>query len=223
MNASELVQGLRRILRPSGDDLMPLRGRNDDKFSQKVRNLTSHRTLIAKGLATREEGHNQPFKLTDEGYELYRRHADAVTTLIDFSLDESGHILNELSEDIDVEVLNDLVIREGELRTRTVEYRTRSRELRNAATIRYSRNGRLLCFACDFEFGMAYPGVGEGYIHVHHLKPVSFMRGEPMNMSKALDNVRPLCANCHQMVHTRTPPLEVAELRSIIRMSYIYA
>ena len=57
--------------------------------------------------------------------------------------------------------------------------------------------------------------LARGYIQIHHLKPVSFMRGEPMSMSDALANVRPLCANCHQMAHRKTPPLKIADIRSI--------
>ncbi len=210
------------MLHPTDDDLTILSGRNDTKFSQKVRNLTSHDTLTSRGLATREAGRNNLFIITDEGRDLYRRHTDALVALTDFSLDESTEGLNQLAQGNDIEVLHDLVIREGELRTRTAEYRTRSSQLRNAAIERYSINGRLQCRACSLEFARAYPGIGDGFIHVHHLRPVSFMRGEALNMNEALANVRPLCANCHQMVHTSTPPLSISALRSIARVSYSY-
>ena len=36
---------LREELKPSGKDIKPLKGRNDDAFSQKVRNLISHKRL----------------------------------------------------------------------------------------------------------------------------------------------------------------------------------
>ena len=199
-----------------------LAGRNDTKFSQKVRNLTSHDTLTSRGLATKETGRNKPFRITDTGRELYLRHTDSLVTLTDFSLDDSAEGLIELAQDNDIEIIDDRIVREGELRTRTVEYRTRSSELRNAAIERYSQGGRLNCRACHFEFARAYPGIGDGFIHIHHLKPVSFMRGEAINLSEALTNVRPLCANCHQMVHTERPPLSIAYLRSITRVSYIY-
>ena len=112
------------MLHPTDDDLTILSGRNDTKFSQKVRNLTSHDTLTSRGLATREAGRNNLFIITDEGRDLYRRHTDALVALTDFSLDESTEGLNQLAQGNDIEVLHDLVIREGELRTRTAEYRT---------------------------------------------------------------------------------------------------
>lgn len=42
INTTELQNELRNRLQPSGDDLKILANRNDDKFSQKVRNLVSH-------------------------------------------------------------------------------------------------------------------------------------------------------------------------------------
>ena len=51
ITTSDLLIALRRTLRPTGDDLLLLEGRGDDRFSQKVRNLKSHNTLERKGLA----------------------------------------------------------------------------------------------------------------------------------------------------------------------------
>jgi hypothetical protein len=56
IDTSELLSLLRRQLKPTGDDLEILAGRNDDKFSQKVRNLKSHDTLEKKGLAIFVDG-----------------------------------------------------------------------------------------------------------------------------------------------------------------------
>lgn len=48
IKTSELIDELRRIMKPSGEDLKILDGRNDDKFSQKVRNLKSHNSIQDK-------------------------------------------------------------------------------------------------------------------------------------------------------------------------------
>lgn len=45
IRTSEMITEARRIMKPSGDDLQILQDRNDDKFSQKVRNIKSHDTL----------------------------------------------------------------------------------------------------------------------------------------------------------------------------------
>ena len=46
IRTSDLIGEARRIMQPSGDDLTILENRNDDKFSQKVRNIKSHDTII---------------------------------------------------------------------------------------------------------------------------------------------------------------------------------
>lgn len=45
ISTSELINELRLVLKPSGEDTKKLKGRSDDKFSQKVRNLKSHKKL----------------------------------------------------------------------------------------------------------------------------------------------------------------------------------
>ena len=42
LTVTDLIKYLREVLDLSKDDLEPLAGRSDDKFSQKVRNLVSH-------------------------------------------------------------------------------------------------------------------------------------------------------------------------------------
>ena len=51
ITTSELIQKLRLIMKPSGEDLAILSGRTDDKFSQKVRNLKAHNTFERLGYA----------------------------------------------------------------------------------------------------------------------------------------------------------------------------
>ena len=223
LNTSQLIERLTATLHPTGDDMEILVGRNDTRFSQKVRNLTSHDTLTEQGLAIRGTGRNQPFRITDEGRTLYEAHRDSLDVLTGFSLDDSEPALRQIATNNPIEILDDALIREGQLRLRTTEYRTRSRQLRISAVRHFSRSGYIHCSACEFEFGKAYGSIGRGYVQIHHLKPVSFMRGEAMSMGDALANVRPLCANCHQMAHRKTPPLKIAYLKSIVSVSYNYS
>ncbi|MDN4645767.1 HNH endonuclease [Arthrobacter sp. PsM3] len=71
------------------------------------------------------------------------------------------------------------------------------------------------CAACGFSFEMAYGGIGKGFIHVHHVVPVSRL-GSGYQLDPITDLV-PLCANCHAMAHQGvSTPRTVAELRRII-------
>lgn len=45
IHTSELITEARTRMRPSGEDLEILHDRNDDKFSQKVRNIKSHDSI----------------------------------------------------------------------------------------------------------------------------------------------------------------------------------
>ena len=50
IHTSQLIDEIRGIMNPSGEDCEILHDRNDDKFSQKVRNLKSHNSLKDKVL-----------------------------------------------------------------------------------------------------------------------------------------------------------------------------
>lgn len=86
---------------------------------------------------------------------------------------------------------------------------------------RYERNSinRLLCIAargtrcavCSFDFGAVFGDLGRGFIHVHHVTPVSKL-GENY-VIKPLEDLVPVCPNCHAMLHRREPPFTVEELR----------
>jgi len=70
------------------------------------------------------------------------------------------------------------------------------------------------CNVCGFNFASVYGDLGEGYIEVHHLIPVSKMDGgyivDPM-----VDLI-PLCSNCHSIVHRKDPPLSLDALRALL-------
>lgn len=55
------------------------------------------------------------------------------------------------------------------------------------------------CSACDFSFGEFYGPEVDGYIHVHHLVPLSQTGVE--YVVDPIKDLRPLCPNCHAAVH----------------------
>ena len=70
------------------------------------------------------------------------------------------------------------------------------------------------CRVCDMGFGEFYGDIGEGFIHVHHIIPISQQEGEyeidPIN------DLVPLCPNCHSMIHRSNPPLSIEQLKEAI-------
>ena len=55
------------------------------------------------------------------------------------------------------------------------------------------------CVICGFDFGAVYGPLAKGFIHVHHLRPLSDI-GEEYEVDEIAD-LRPVCANCHSVIH----------------------
>jgi 5-methylcytosine-specific restriction enzyme A len=70
------------------------------------------------------------------------------------------------------------------------------------------------CKVCGLDFSTRYGAIGQGYIEIHHIEPVGTMAA-PAVVDPSVDLV-PVCANCHAMLHRRTPPYTVNELRAMI-------
>lgn len=72
----------------------------------------------------------------------------------------------------------------------------------------------LTCSCCGFNFFKTYGEIGRDFIHVHHLVPISEIK-----KSYALDPVedlRPVCANCHAIIHRKNPPFTIEEIKTMI-------
>jgi 5-methylcytosine-specific restriction protein A len=72
------------------------------------------------------------------------------------------------------------------------------------------------CMACGFNFQEVYGELGNDFIVVHHLTPVSIM-GEDYVVDPEKDLVT-ICANCHAMVHRKNPPLTLNELKRLLKL-----
>lgn len=137
---------------------------------------------------------------------------------------ESVSLLNEawygnraiadLSEDFrdTAELMQDhLAYTEGDLRYVTRAERQRNRKLVLDAKEQFKRdNGGLFCEACGFDFLISY---GISYIEAHHIKPLSQQTGVSQ---RETNDLALLCANCHRVIHGRTPAMTIEELKSLV-------
>jgi 5-methylcytosine-specific restriction protein A len=71
------------------------------------------------------------------------------------------------------------------------------------------------CCVCGFDFFRAYGEIGKDYIHVHHLTPLAVLEGKARKIDPIKD-LRPVCPNCHEMLHQANPPYTPEQLRAII-------
>lgn len=70
------------------------------------------------------------------------------------------------------------------------------------------------CCICGFDFDKVYGEVAEGYIHVHHLISVAKI-GEVYEVDPVND-LRPVCPNCHAVIHRRDPAYSIEEVRAFL-------
>jgi len=71
------------------------------------------------------------------------------------------------------------------------------------------------CAVCDMKFSHRYGQMMVGFIHVHHLRPISEL-GESYEVNPQTDLI-PLCPNCHAVVHSRTPPFSMDEVKGMLK------
>lgn len=69
------------------------------------------------------------------------------------------------------------------------------------------------CTACDLNFETRYGKIGKDFIHVHHLNPIALTGETKTDPEKDL---RPVCPNCHSMIHKRYPPFTIDEIKKMI-------
>lgn len=204
VTTSELISKLTTIMHPTGIDAEILAGRKDTYFSQKVRNLKSHDTLVKNGYAI---DFNDGFKITNTGEVYVSSHIDAINYLLtdDFNYDDVKSAFGLLSNNDDRHVIPiEEFISEGKLVSRNITTRERSSKLRQIAIEHFSHNNIISCDCCGFNFPSFYgTKYGENCIEIHHIKPIFQYENEAFdkNIDEALMNLLPVCPNCHRVIH----------------------
>ena len=99
---------------------------------------------------------------------------------------------------------------EGARKEMEMERAYRNREARNECIRAWGAQ----CQVCGLKFAKLYgEELGQGFIEVHHLIPISSRRGE--YKIDPITELVPLCSNCHSMIHRgKTQPMTLAELRT---------
>jgi len=71
------------------------------------------------------------------------------------------------------------------------------------------------CYVCGFDFVNVYGDVMAGFTHVHHLKLLSMVGAA--YVVDPIQDLRPVCPNCHAVIHRREPPYTVDEVRKLMK------
>lgn len=185
------------------DLLMSITRPKEHKFEQQIRNLTSHRKLEKMGLA----------KNIENGFMLLPEISDLLNNSSDWVFDIIGNgykptFIRKQIEQIDKKrkiIGFEELTTEGLQTVNTVsKKRIRSSKLREAAVNYFTHDGIIKCDCCGFEFPRFYgPSYGTSCIEIHHMKPI-FMYSdmdEKKTIQDALENLLPVCPNCHRVIH----------------------
>ncbi|MDP3876166.1 MAG: HNH endonuclease [Methylobacter sp.] len=84
---------------------------------------------------------------------------------------------------------------EGAVRTIIINAYERNPEARQRCITAHGSS----CCICGFNFGVMYGSDAEGYIHVHHIRPLNEIKGE--YVVNPIEDLRPVCPNCHAVLH----------------------
>ena len=223
-NTTKIKETLTDVFNPQGEDIKILAGRKDTKFSQIVRNLMgSHYESNHMSEYTKKDS-SRYFSLTDKGLKYVENNLAFLQYLFKNSFEYDRAI--ELSSKVFTskktkKVLiydEDDIITEGKVSTKTAIVKERSQKLRRAAIEHYTADGKILCSVCGFDFKEIYGDLGDGYIQMHHENPIYQYADDGLEsyISEAVKNMKPLCANCHCMIHrNKNKLISITELKAI--------
>lgn len=232
INTTELSLMLREILKPSGEDLAPLAKRNDDYFSQIVRNLTAKtRPFVKNGYIDRDSKSGSNLFITDKGKQYLHEHKFELTYLLtnDFEYADIKDNLKkiEIGERKIQTFDENIIISEGVKKVAEVAVYERSKKLRDYAIQYFTKDDRISCNCCSFNFSDFYgEEIGKGFIEIHHSKPIFTYEDEDLEntLSQAVANLIPVCSNCHRMIHRNwKKPIEIQVLINSINKYGIFS
>ncbi len=132
------------------------------------------------------------------------------------SASERGVAADRRSKPVVIDIYSDevesgAIYREGAVVQRSVNAYERNSAAREACIAYHGTN----CCVCDINFGQIYGPEVDGLIHVHHLRSLSEIGAE--YTVDSLADLRPVCPNCHAVLHSRTPAYSIEEVRGFLR------
>lgn len=156
---------------------------------------------------TREDSSNTNFVY--QGNARVKRYEDSQPVKIIWKFnDENEEHHNKISEEVD----NPEKYKEGATKKISVNTYERNPVARRKCIEHYGFS----CVVCNFDFESTYGGLGKDFIHVHHLRELNSI-GEEYDVDPIVD-LRPVCPNCHAMLHRKKPAYSIEELKDIIKL-----
>jgi hypothetical protein len=108
------------------------------------------------------------------------------------------------------EVSDSDIFIEGAKKQITVNAYERNHHARKKCLEKYGH----ICCVCTFDFYKEYGEIGKNFIHVHHLVELNQIGSE--YEVDPIKDLRPVCPNCHAMLHKRKPSFTIEELKNFM-------
>lgn len=135
-----------------------------------------------------------------------KRHAGTLTSSLNHYLDYLGY-----EGIIKPDVKSPDEYKEGRVSyVHAVGYE-RNQDARKACIAHYGCK----CAICGFDFEKVYGEIGKDFIEVHHIVPVHERKGE--YKVDPIRDLRPLCSNCHSMIHRRNPVYKIEDIEKRLK------
>lgn len=72
-----------------------------------------------------------------------------------------------------------------------------------------------ICSICEVDLQAVYGEIAKGFIHVHHLRELAAEK--EARKTDPINDLVPVCPNCHAMLHRKKPAYGVDELREVLK------
>ncbi len=203
ITTSELIKELQKVVELYPGDKEILKGRNDTKFSQIVRNLTSHKknNKFWKCIDKEKEGINTGFYINEIGENEIQGYIKKEIREEKLDNEYQRKIRESNVYKIDELIKANSRIPEKISRSNNARYKT---DARISKTVLKENN-----YICEIEklTGNKHKTFdtnnGTQYMEGHHLIPMKAQKNFENNIDRS-DNICCLCPNCHRAIHYGT-------------------
>ncbi len=165
---------------------------------------------------TKEDYENCPYLQLGQDVNITENGISSIPGYVLYKDKEGEKAIKEVSEKYEVRETaispeSPIEFTEGAIEEMVVELRKRDPRLKTSAIEVYGT----ICQICGFDFSDVYGELGEGYIELHHIRPLSESNE---TQQTTLDDVAMVCSNCHRMLHRNGKnALPIEELIKIIQ------